>query len=84
MSTRLYKLPSVNDERLRLLAELERDAIIVLTACKLKLRQETREAWSALSMSDLRRCADRWHHTAVDVERKQVKEPESVREGLFR
>lgn len=64
MSVRVYKLPSTQDERLRLLADVRRDAQFVLTACGFRLRDAHVETWNAMDMARLRRCAERWRASA--------------------
>lgn len=57
-NVRVYTLPSNQDERLRLLADVRRDAQLVLTACGLRLRDAHVETWNAMDMPRLiRTCA---------------------------
>ena len=72
---RTYTMPATSDERLRLLAEIERDAAEVLGSCSYERKvggkavrvslgftvsDRHRKTWNAMSMPDLRRCASAW------------------------
>lgn len=74
-----YKLPSTNEERLRLTAEIERDASAVLAACGyektvagkkvwlslgFKVRDAHRQTWAGMDMPQLRRCAEAWRKSS--------------------
>ncbi len=64
MTVRWYTLPSTNEERLRLLAEIERDAAAVLGRVGLSVQERHRKAWHSRPMTQLRRCAQAWRETA--------------------
>lgn len=57
---RTYTLPSTHDERLRLLAAIERDAGEALPLFGFTVREAHRKAWREMSLPQLRTCADAW------------------------
>jgi hypothetical protein len=60
MNVRTYTLPSTADERLRLIAEIQRDAGEVLAAHGFPPREAHRQVWCSMEMAQLRRCAEAW------------------------
>lgn len=64
-TVRTYHLPCTADERLRLLAEVERDAAEVLATLGFPLREAHRQAWNSKTMPELRRCAEEWRNLAA-------------------
>lgn len=65
MNVRRYTLPSTQDERLQLRADIERDAAVVLGQVGFQVTDRHRHGWGAMEMPQLRRCTAAWKETAV-------------------
>lgn len=64
MKTRVYKLPSDDEERLTLRASIERDAAAVLGRVGFSIQERHRLTWAAMTMVQMRACASLWKRTA--------------------
>lgn len=56
--SRTCTLPSTNEWRLRLRTEIERDAAAVLGRVGFSVTDRYRQAWGAMGLPHLRRCAE--------------------------
>jgi hypothetical protein len=83
----IYTLPSTQEERLRLRAEIERAAAAVLGRIGFTVQERHRQTWGAMELPHLRRCAALWCQTAERFAslppRKVVQSPPASAE-LFR